>query len=66
MDAVNDFKSIRRKLERQEQKAEFEARTHPRRLGIRSPSFGRPMAGTPGEAVLNPLGSGDQKPGQND
>jgi hypothetical protein len=26
MDAVNDFKSIRRKLERREQKAEFEAK----------------------------------------
>jgi hypothetical protein len=29
MDAVNDFKSIRSKLERREQKAEFEAKNPP-------------------------------------
>jgi hypothetical protein len=29
MDAVNDFKSIRRKLERQDQKAEHEAQNPP-------------------------------------
>jgi hypothetical protein len=42
MDAVNDFKSIRRKLERQEQKAEFEAKS-------------RPVAWTPDGGHISPL-----------
>jgi hypothetical protein len=42
MDAVNDFKSIRRKLERQEQKAEFEEKNPPAPMW-----FNVPIAWTP-------------------
>jgi hypothetical protein len=45
MDDVNDFKSIRAKLERQEQKAKFEAKNPPAPMWFNMPIVWTPEGG---------------------
>jgi hypothetical protein len=55
MSAVFDFKSIRSKLERQEQKADFEAKNPPAMKVVWSPEWGYGVPCPYGEAMYQAM-----------